>query len=138
LLALQIGSEVSITELTNKLWIDAKTVDRYIDLLMKSYIIFKLPPLFKNKRKELSKQNKIYFYDLWIRNIIINNMSQLEDRTDVWWLWENFLILERKKNNSYNEKFLNTYFPLNTKHKKVKAINLLWLFLYDKIYLNIL
>ena len=122
LLALQIGSEVSITELANKLWIDTKTVDRYIDLLMKSYIIFKLPPLFKNKRKELSKQNKIYFYDLWIRNIIINNMSKLEDRTDIWWLWENFLILERKKLNSYNEKFLNSYFWRNYNRQEVDYI----------------
>jgi len=75
LLALQIGSEVSFTELSKNLWIDVKTVIRYTDLLMKSYIIFKLPPIFKNKRKEISKQYKIYFYDLWIRNIIINNLN---------------------------------------------------------------
>ena len=126
LLALQIGSEVSITELANKLWIDAKTVDRYIDLLIKSYIIFRLPPLFKNKRKELSKQNKIFFYDLWIRNIIINNMSNLEDRTDTWWLWENFLILERMKNNSYNNKFLSSYFWRNYNKQKVDYIEEIW------------
>ena len=122
LLALQIGSEVSITELANNLWVDTKTVDRYIDLLMKSYIIFKLPPIFKNKRKELSKLNKIFFYDLWIRNIIINNMSKLEDRTDVWWLWENFLILERMKVNSYNEKFLSSYFWRNYNKQEVDYI----------------
>jgi len=122
LLSLQIGSEVSITELSNKLWVDAKTVDRYIDLLMKSYIIFKLPPLFKNKRKELSKQNKIFFYDLWIRNIIINNMSELDNRTDTWALWENFLILERMKNNNYNNKVLSTYFWRNYNKQEVDYI----------------
>ena len=122
LLALQIGWEVSITELANKLWIDTKTVDRYVDLLMKSYIIFKLPPIFKNKRKELSKLNKIYFYDLWIRNIIINNMSSLENRTDTWWLWENFLILERMKCNSYNTNFLNIYFWRNYNKQEVDYI----------------
>ncbi len=126
LLALQIGSEVSITELANKLWIDTKTVDRYIDLLIKSYIIFKLPPIFKNKRKELSKQNKIFFYDLWIRNIIINNMTSLENRTDIWWLWENFLILERMKNNSYNSKFLNSYFWRNYNRQEVDYIEEVW------------
>ncbi|MDQ7010150.1 MAG: ATP-binding protein [Candidatus Gracilibacteria bacterium] len=122
LLALQIGSEVSITELANKLGVDAKTVDRYIDLLMKSYIIFKLPPLFKNKRKELSKQNKIFFYDLGIRNIIINNMSNLENRTDTGALWENFLILERMKLNSYNNKFLSSYFWRNYNKQEVNYI----------------
>jgi len=126
LLALQIGSEASTTELANKLWVDTKTVDRYIDLLMKSYIIFKLPPLFKNKRKELSKLNKIYFYDLWVRNIIINNMSNLENRTDIWWLWENFLILERMKLNSYNNKFLSSYFWRNYNRQEVDYIEEIW------------
>ncbi len=126
LLALQIWSEVSITELANKLWIDAKTVDRYIDLLMKSYIVFKLPPLFKNKRKELSKQNKIFFYDLWIRNIVINNINNLENRTDTWALWENFLILERMKQNSYNNKFLNSYFWRNYNKQEVDYIEVIW------------
>jgi len=126
LLALQIGSEVSITELANKLWVDAKTVDRYIDLLIKSYIIFKLPPLFRNKRKELSKQNKIFFYDLGIRNIIINNMSDLDSRTDTWALWENFLILERMKINSYNNKFLSSYFWRNYNRQEVDYIEEIW------------
>lgn len=122
LLALQIWSEVSITELSNKLWIDSKTVDRYIDLLMKSYIIFKLPPLFKNKRKELSKQNKIFFYDLWIRNMIINNFSDLNSRDDTWALWENFLILERIKINSFINRILGIYFWRNYNKQEVDYI----------------
>ena len=126
LLALQIGSEVSFTELSKNLWIDVKTVIRYTDLLMKSYIIFKLPPIFKNKRKEISKQYKIYFYDLWIRNIIINNLNSLENRTDVWALWENFLILERMKLNVYNQKLLNTYFWRNYNKQEIDYIEEIW------------
>lgn len=122
LLALQIWSEISINELSKKLWIDTKTVDKYIDLLIKSYIIFKLPPLFKNKRKELNKQNKIFFYDLWIRNILINNMSEIKNRTDIWWLWENFLILERMKINSYNDKILSHYFWRNYNKQEIDYI----------------
>ena len=130
LLALQIGSEVSITELARNLWIDLKTVDRYIDLLIKSYIIFKLPPLFKNKRKELSKQNKIFFYDLWIRNIVINNLNNLENRTDIWALWENFLILERMKKNTYEDKLLQTYFWRNYNKQEVDYIEEIWWKIY--------
>jgi predicted AAA+ superfamily ATPase len=125
-LALQIGSEISATELSKNLWVDVKTVIRYIDLLMKSYIIFKLPPLFKNKRKEISKQNKVYFYDLWIRNIIINNLNSLDNRTDIWWLWENFLILERIKKNTYEEKLLNTYFWRNYNKQEIDYIEEHW------------
>jgi len=122
LLALQIWSEVSICELANNLWIDTKTVNRYIDLLQKSYIIFKLPPLFKNKRKELKKLNKIYFYDLWIRNMILNNMTKPENRTDIWWLWENFLIIERMKKNTYSDKYLNKYFWRNYNKQEIDYI----------------
>ena len=126
LLALQIWSEVSINELSNTLWVDTKTINRYIDLLMKSYIIFKLPPLFRNKRKELSKLNKIYFYDLWIRNILINNISSLENRSDVWWLWENFLILERLKLNTYKHSLLSHYFWKNYNQQEIDYIEERW------------
>ncbi len=110
LLALQIGKEVSINELATTLWVDTKTVDRYIDLLEKSFIIFRLPPYFTNKRKELNKSNKIYFYDLWIRNTIINDFNNLSNRRDVWDLWENFLIIERIKQRSYLNIYSNIYF----------------------------
>ncbi len=110
LLALQIGKEVSINELATNLWIDTKTVDRYIDLLEKSFIIFKLPPYFTNKRKELNKSNKIYFYDLGIRNAILWDYNSLENRQDIWDLWENFLIIERMKKNEYFDSYANKYF----------------------------
>lgn len=110
LLALQIWKEVSINELATNLWIDTKTVDRYIDLLEKSFIIFRLAPYFTNKRKELNKSNKIYFYDLWIRNSILGDYNFLENRKDVWDLWENFLITERMKKQVYCEMYSNNYF----------------------------
>ncbi|KKR21098.1 MAG: hypothetical protein UT50_C0013G0001 [Candidatus Moranbacteria bacterium GW2011_GWA2_39_41] len=109
-LALQIGSEVSYTELANLLGIDKKTVERYVDLLEKNYIIFRLPPYQTNKRKIIKKLKKIYFYDLGIRNAVINNFSILENRTDVGALWENFAIVERMKYLEYKKIFSNYYF----------------------------
>ncbi len=110
LLALQIWKEVSINKIATNLWVDAKTVERYIDLLEKSFVIYKLPPYFTNKKKELSKSNKIYFYDLGIRNAILWNYNSLDVRNDVWDLWENFLINERMKKNEYSDRYLSKHF----------------------------
>lgn len=101
-LALQIGGEVSSTELARTLGIDKKTVDRYIDLLEKNFIIFRLSPYTKNKRREISKLKKIYFYDCGIRNAVINNFNFLDMRNDVGALWENFIIAERYKYRAYH------------------------------------
>ena len=109
-LALQIGSEVSLTELSKLVGLDYKTVERYIDLLEKNYVIFRLPPYYTNERKVLSKQNKIYFYDLGIRNALINNFNSLNKRNDKGALWENFLILERMKLNTYSCRYVKNYF----------------------------
>lgn len=109
-LALQLGSEVSTNELANLVGIDAKTVDRYIDLLEKNFVIFRLLPYASNQRKILSKMNKIYFYDLGIRNMIINNLNPLELREDVEALWENFVIIERMKQRSYHNIAASQYF----------------------------
>ncbi|GEM_PF-3487530 len=79
-----------------------KTVERYIGLLEKNYIIFRLPPYTKNKRREITKLKKIYFYDLGIRNAIINNFNFSADRTDMGGLWENFVIVERLKYRAYH------------------------------------
>ena len=110
LLAFQIGQEVSMNELATQLGIDTKTVERYIDLLEKSYIIFRLPPYFTNKRKEISKSKKIYFYDLGIRNTIIGDWNPLMNRQDVWLLWENMMMIERMKQREYLGKYALTYF----------------------------
>jgi hypothetical protein len=109
-LALQIGSEVSLSELSNLVGLDLKTVERYIDLLEKNYVIFRLPPYYTNERKVLSKQNKIYFYDIGIRNALINNFNPLSKRNDRGALWENFLIIERMKLNEYTRRYVSKFF----------------------------
>lgn len=109
-LALQLGSEVSISELSKLVSLDFKTVERYIDLLEKNYVIFRLPPYYTNRRKTLSKLNKIYFYDLGIRNALINNFNPLDLRNDKGPLWENFLMIERMKFRRYQYIFANQYF----------------------------
>jgi len=108
--ALQIGSEVSLSELSSLVGLDIKTIERYIDLLEKNYVLFRLPPYYSNQRKTLSKLNKIYFYDLGIRNVLINNLNSLELRNDQGALWENFLILERLKYRKVNFINANQYF----------------------------
>lgn len=109
-LALQIGSEVSLTELGNLLGVDKSTISRYIRLLEQAFVIFRLPPLSRNLRKEINKTRKIYFWDTGIRNAIINNFNPLSLRTDTGALWENFLIAERTKRNQNGGLSPNTYF----------------------------
>ena len=96
-LALQIGSEVSYNELSNLLGIDKKTVENYVDILEKAFIIFKLRSFNTNKRNELKRLRKIYFYDTGLRNALINNLNPLSIRQDTGALWENFVISERIK-----------------------------------------
>ena len=110
LLAFQIGSEVSLTELAGRMDMNKKTVERYIDLLEKFFVIFTLTGFSRNLRKEISQKPKIYFYDLGIRNALINNFNSLEDRNDIGMLWENFIIAEKLKYNSYYKKFVSSYF----------------------------
>ncbi|NIA18331.1 MAG: AAA family ATPase [Actinobacteria bacterium] len=109
-LSLQIGSEVSYTELANISGLNKKTVESYVDILEKNYIIFRLPPYAKNKRKIISKLRKIYFYDLGARNAIINNFNLLADRGDIGALWENFMAVERLKFQHYHEIYADNYF----------------------------
>lgn len=110
LLAFQIGSEVSLTELGNSLDMSKDTVARYIDLLEKSFIIFRLKGFSRNLRKEVTRMDKILFYDLGIRNILIDNMNALKDRNDAGQLWENFLLLERMKRNASTQELVSGYF----------------------------
>lgn len=109
-LALQVGQEVSYTELSSLLEIDKNTVERYVDLLEKCFVVFRLPPYTQNKRKELSKLRKIYFYDLGIRNAIINNFNFFDLRDDVGRLFENFMIVERMKYREYHQIYGDQYF----------------------------
>ncbi|OGE26844.1 AAA family ATPase [Candidatus Daviesbacteria bacterium RIFCSPHIGHO2_02_FULL_39_12] len=110
LLAFQIGSEVSLTELGTSLNMSKDTVSRYIDLLEKSFIIFRLSGFSRNLRKEVTKMDKVYFYDLGIRNILIDDLKPLKDRNDSGFLWENFLLLERIKFNAGQQNLVSGYF----------------------------
>lgn len=110
LLAFQVGSEVSSSELGSQLGLDVKTVQRYIDLLEKSFVIFRLTGFSRNLRKEITKKHKYYFFDLGIRNAIIAQFNVLDQRNDIGSLWENFIVMERLKKRSYHNIYGNTYF----------------------------
>ena len=102
-LAYQIGSQVSYNELSQIVGADSKTIEKYIQILEKCYIIFRLNSFSRNLRNELTTSRKIYFYDNGIRNAIISNYSQIENRNDIGALWENFLISERQKFTEYSD-----------------------------------
>lgn len=124
LLAYQICSEVSINELAKQLRVKSETVENYLDLLEKSYVIFRLRSYSSNERKEVSKMQKIYFWDNGIRNAVINDFRPLANRTDVGLLWENFLISERMKMNAYLQRGVKTYFWRNLQQREVDFIEI--------------
>lgn len=121
-LALQVGNEVNFTELGQTVGTDNKTVERYIDLLEKTFVIFRLPALNRNVRNEIKKGKKIYFYDCGIRNAIIGNFNTLSSRTDVGALWENFVIAERAKFLAYQGKDVAKYFWRTTQQQEIDLI----------------
>ncbi|MCB9037891.1 MAG: DUF4143 domain-containing protein [Lewinellaceae bacterium] len=110
LLAYQIGSTVSLNELGRQLEMSKDTVASYVDLLEKAFVLFRLSGFSRNLRKEVVKMDKIFFYDLGIRNAVIDNFNELDRRTDTGQIWENFLIIERIKATSYQKQFANRYF----------------------------
>lgn len=109
-LALQVGSEVSYNELAQLTGVDKATVEKYIDLLEKCFVVFRLPSYSRNLRNEIKKGKKIYFYDNGIRNAVLSNFAMPEHRTDMGALWENFLVSERFKRNVYGETYAQMYF----------------------------
>ena len=121
-LALQVGSEISFNELGNLLGIDTVTVQRYVDLLEKAYVIFHIRSYSRNVRNELKKSIKIYFYDNGVRNSVISNFSPVDLRSDIGALWENFLISERIKNNAYHNKNAKYYFWRTTQKQEIDFI----------------
>ena len=121
-LALQVGSEVSFNELGNLLGIDTVTVQRYVDLLEKAYVIFHIRSFSRNVRNELKKSIKIYFYDNGVRNSVISNFSPVDLRSDIGALWENFLISEKIKNNAYHNKHAKYYFWRTTQKQEIDFI----------------
>ncbi len=110
LLAYQIGSPVSYNELGKKLGLSTDTVISYVDLLEKVFVIYRMPGFSKNLRKEITKNKKIYFYDVGVRNAIIEDFTSPDIRPDIGHLWENFVISERIKRNSYLRAHLNSFF----------------------------
>lgn len=110
LLSHQIGSPVSYNELGRKLGLSTDTVISYIDLLEKVFVIYRMPGFSKNLRKEITKNKKIYFYDVGVRNAILEDFTLPEKRPDIGHLWENFIISERLKRNTYLRSHLNSFF----------------------------
>jgi predicted AAA+ superfamily ATPase len=109
-LAFQIGSQVSYNELGSICGMDAKTVEKYINLLEQAFVVFRLPSFSRNLRNELKSSRKIYFYDNGIRNAVINNFNPVGLRNDTGFLWENYLVSERQKFNAYNQLNKNSFF----------------------------
>lgn len=110
LIAFKVGSQVSYQEIGAQLSISKNTVERYLDLLSKSFVLFKLSGFSRNLRKEVSKSSKWYFYDNGIRNTLIANLNPAEMRNDIGILWENYIISERLKYQRYNKLLVNNYF----------------------------
>lgn len=121
-LAVQIGSEVSYNELAKTVGIDSKTVEKYIDILEKCFIVFRLSSFSRNIRTELNKSKKIYFYDLGIRNAVLNMFAPIDYRQDIGALWENYFIVERLKFNHYADRVVNTYFWRTTEKQEIDYI----------------
>ncbi len=121
-LAFQIGSQISVNELSQTTGLDNHTVERYINLLEKAYIIFQLQPFSRNLRNEIKKSRKIYFYDNGIRNAVINQFGPISLRQDKGQLWENFLMCERKKMTDYHQRHVNRYFWRNHAQQEIDYI----------------
>lgn len=121
-LALQIGSEVNYNELSQLVGVDKNTISSYIDILQKGYVIFKLGSYSGNLRNEIKKNKKIYFYDTGVRNMVLGNFNSLSLRQDTGALWENFLIAERRKQNTYKNTLSKTYFWRTKQQQEVDFV----------------
>lgn len=122
LLSFQVGSEVSLNELSINLGIDVKTVGRYLNLLEKAFVLINLRGFSRNLRSEIKEKSKYYFYDNGIRNAIVSNFNPLSLRDDVGKLWENFLIIERIKKQNYKKLYANNYFWRTWEQKEVDFV----------------
>ncbi len=121
-LALQLGSEVNYNELSQVVGVDRTTIQRYVDILEKGYVIFRLRSYSRNVRNEIKKSRKIYFYDNGIRNMIIGNLDAISLRPDVGGLWENFLVSERMKQNKYKLTLAKSYFWRTAQQQEVDYV----------------
>ncbi len=121
-LALQVGNEVSFNELAQLVGADKGTVEKYIQLFEQTFIVFQLPSYSRNVRNELKKSRKIYFYDNGIRNAVIGNYNPVAKRTDIGALWENYLMAERLKKNTYMGKRTSSYFWRTTQQQELDLV----------------
>ncbi|NUN09663.1 MAG: ATP-binding protein [Ignavibacteriaceae bacterium] len=121
-LAFQVGSDVSYNELGTRLGLNYATVQKYIDLLEQSFVVFRLNSFSRNLRNELAKSVKIYFYDNGVRNALVNNFNPLNIRDDIGALWENFCVTERRKMNATNNNMVNSYFWRTYDQKEVDYV----------------
>lgn len=121
-IAFQVGNEVSYRELGLITGLDPKTVERYISILEKAFIVFRLGSFSRNLRNEIRTGRKIYFYDNGIRNAVIGQLQPLAIRQDIGALWENFIICERKKRNGYQQYFANSYFWRTTQQQEIDYV----------------
>lgn len=121
-LAFQIGHEVSLNELASLLHVDKNTVSHYINLLEKSFVIFRLPSFSRNLRNEIKFNKKVYFYDTGLRNAVIGNFQPLSQRIDKGALWENFVISERLKQLQHHQRHAKGYFWRTTRQQEIDYI----------------
>jgi predicted AAA+ superfamily ATPase len=121
-IALQAGGESSLNELAQLAGTNVHTVKRYLDLLEKSFVIFRLYSFSRNLRKELAKSQKIYFFDVGIRNAVIRNFNEMHLRTDAGGIWESFCIAERLKFNQNHRRLVNSYFWRTYDQKEIDYI----------------
>jgi len=122
LLAFQMGSEVSLNELANQLKVKTETIDSYIDLLEKAFVVFRLSSYATNQRKEVSKMKKIYFWDNGIRNAIINDFRPIQVRQDAGALFENMMVADRLKMNEWKNKNVKPYFWRTLQQQEVDYV----------------
>lgn len=122
LLAFQIGRDVSLSELGRQLSMSKNTVERYLDLLEKVFVIYKRRGFSRNLRKEITKSNRYFFYDNGIRNTLIGNFNPLTIRNDAGELWENYITTERIKKLEYEMTFCNSYFWRTYDQKEIDLV----------------
>jgi predicted AAA+ superfamily ATPase len=122
LLALQVGSEVSLTELAEQLSANVRTIEKYLDVLEKGFVIVSLGALKRNLRNEIRGKKKYYFYDTGVRNALLSQFNDISVRNDVGALWENFLFIERLKKHSYESIFRNRYFWRTYEQQEIDLI----------------
>lgn len=121
-LALQLGSEVSYNELSNLLGVDKETVENYINLLEKCFVVFRLDSFSRNLRNEIKKGKKVYFYDNGIRNAVLSNFASASLRNDMGALWENLMVSERVKRNIYTGSYAQLYFWRTHDQKEIDLV----------------